>query len=93
MLEIGRYANVPVENRFCPNCTTCVESETHVMLYCPLYSDIRTSLFEKCHTITDFNSMSDIEKMVVLFSNKLLIRDTAKACYNILMTRNAYLYR
>ena len=42
MLEIGRYSNLPVENRVCPCCADCVETESHIILHCPLYSDVRS---------------------------------------------------
>ena len=44
-IEIGRYINVPIENRICNYCESIgvniVEDERHVLLECPLYNDLR----------------------------------------------------
>ena len=41
LLETGRYEKLPVNERFCPFCLDCSEDECHVILECPLYSDMR----------------------------------------------------
>ena len=33
MLEIGRYSNVLLENRVCPCCTNCIETEKNMLCY------------------------------------------------------------
>ena len=48
-LETGRYERIPVENRLCIPCNT-IESETHVICECPLYQDLRNTLFETNHS-------------------------------------------
>jgi hypothetical protein len=44
-LETGRYENINLEERCCFNCSNLNEDETHVILHCPVYSDIRHNLF------------------------------------------------
>ena len=41
-IELLRYglARIPVEERFCSHCNE-VKEESHVLMYCPLYDDIR----------------------------------------------------
>ena len=93
-IEIGRYRNLAREERVCPFCLDAIEDETHAMLNCDIYSDIRDPLFRKAQNLThDFNLLSDADKMKFLFSNQELIRMCAKTCYNILEKRNFNLYR
>ena len=41
-IEVGRYSNVPRENRLCKYCNlNVVESEYHFLLTCPKYYDLR----------------------------------------------------
>ena len=44
-IELCRYgpARIPVEERVCSHCNE-VEDESHVLMYCPLYDDIRDQL-------------------------------------------------
>ena len=44
-LESGRYEHLPEDQRLCPFCNDCVESELHVLLNCDIYSDIRNGLY------------------------------------------------
>ena len=36
-IETGRYERLPVSERICFHCKTCVEDELHVLVNCPLY--------------------------------------------------------
>ena len=44
-LETGRFENIKLEERCCFNCSNLIEDETHVILHCTVYSDIRSNLF------------------------------------------------
>ncbi len=44
-VETGRYENIPFNERSCFNCLDSIEDEIHVLLECPLYSDIRANIF------------------------------------------------
>lgn len=45
-IETGRFVNLVVEERLCPVCDLgVVEDEIHFILHCPLYTNLRTNLF------------------------------------------------
>ena len=48
-IETGRYEGILPENRLCFNnafhMNNCIEGEKHVLLYCPVYEDLRQYLF------------------------------------------------
>ncbi len=45
-LEVGRFKNIPEDERLCELCELNeVESESHFLLYCPLHDELRTPLF------------------------------------------------
>ena len=46
-LETGRYEHLMENRRVCFNCPNEVESEEHVIMDCPVYSDLRSILFTK----------------------------------------------
>ena len=46
-IEIGRYENTNVNERVCFICHDQIEGEKHVLLYCPLYADLRERLFNE----------------------------------------------
>ena len=93
-IETGRYMNLPVDLRVCPFCVNVTEDETHAILHCPAYEELRRDLFDKvrCHC-NRFTQLDDIDKICVLFSTKSLVRVVAKTCFNILRTRNLILYK
>jgi hypothetical protein len=43
----GRYENKNVNERVCFICHDQIEDEKHVLLYCPLYADLRERLFNE----------------------------------------------
>ena len=93
-IEIGRYTNLAIEDRLCPFCLNITEDETHVMLNCGMYDDIRAKLFKKaCDLNPNFNMLANDDQMRFLFSNHELIRVCAKTCYDILRKRSFCLYR
>ena len=38
-IEVGRYRNISVDQRFCYNCVTEIEDEIHFLLVCPVYEN------------------------------------------------------
>jgi len=91
-VETGRYENIPFDSRICPVCTSGVETETHVLLTCNLYDDIRSTLFAKATLIDEhFIDFSMQDKVNFILSNNDMIRCSAKACFDILKRRNFYL--
>ena len=93
-IEVGRYTNQPIELRVCPFCTNITEDEAHVILKCPAYTNLRQDMYTYAiNQIPEFLSLSDIDKINVLFSAKSLVKIVAKTCFNILKTRKTLLYK
>jgi hypothetical protein len=67
-IETGRYNRVPLENRKCKLCNLdVVESEKHFLTECPLYDDIRFTMFQKALQVDDtFNSKDKSGQMCFL---------------------------
>jgi hypothetical protein len=49
-IEFGRNIGLPQEQRKCFNCVSEIEDEFHVLLYCPIYEDIRYDLFREINS-------------------------------------------
>ena len=85
-IETGRYAKpiIPLEQRLCNFCNeNTVEDETHFILHCDLYSDIRYELYEKATKVCcNFILLNDKEKMCILMNNVNLQHDVAKTLYD-----------
>ena len=43
-LETGRYESLSEDLRTCFNCPNSVENEEHILLRCPIYSDLRETM-------------------------------------------------
>ena len=93
-LETGRYERLPVCDRVCPFCKNVVENETHVILSCPLYNDIRIQMIDYA-SLRDpnFVNYTNEQKLVYLFKNTNMIRICAKTCFKILQRRSSFIYR
>ena len=51
-IEVGRFRNIPVENRLCKCCdNNVVENEFHFVCECVRYADLRTVLYSQ-HNFT-----------------------------------------
>ena len=51
VIEVGRHDNIDINNRLCPSCSV-IESGSHFLLSCSLYSDLRKHLLPM--TINDY---------------------------------------
>ena len=90
-IESGRFENIPLEERKCFFCNA-IESESHALLDCILYTDLRSELFAKAQAVNEeFIFLSAEQKLIFLFSNHKMIRHCAKTCFNILQRRAFYL--
>ena len=68
-IETGRYERIALENRLCIHCNA-IESETHVICECPLYHDLRNTLFGQAKLIIqNFDYLNVEEKMCAVLSN------------------------
>ena len=93
-IETGRYEGLVENDRLCPFCSNHIEDESHVMLNCAMYQDIRKDLILKAMSLdSNFEYFDDFNKMKFLFSNNDLIRICAKTCFKILQERNNILYK
>ena len=62
--------NKTVDGRVCFVCNDKIEDEKHVILNCPLYADLRESLFYGVKRSNgDFDILSDDDKFIYLFKN------------------------
>ena len=67
-VETGRYTGTELDQRLCEYCELGeIEDETHFLLYCPFYHDLRKTLFDKVHV--DMSLDSDWVKY--LFDNHM----------------------
>ncbi len=80
-IEPGWYEGLTEHERICRVC-----NEINVILFCPLYSDIRDTLYESALLLdNDFNTYSNMDTFVFLMDNEGIIRISAKACQSILL--------
>ena len=87
-IETGRYENVDVNERTCFRCRDAVESEIHVLLECPLYSNIRDTFYESIVThIDNFHALDNSDKLSVILNNCDICKISAKYCNDILDRR------
>lgn len=92
-LETGRYNGLEVSERKCFNCRNVVEDETHVLLHCPLYTELRNELFSIAEQILNgFQSLNDSAKVSFILSDPSIVKISAKTCYLILNKRRSLLY-
>ena len=70
-IEIGRYSNIPLENRICQVCDNdSIEDEIHFLCQCKKYDPIRNVLYMQAENVEpSFHSKDDIDKYVFLMSN------------------------
>lgn len=76
-IEVGRYTNVPSEQRICTFCEdNVVEDEFHFVCQCCLYENERLTLYSKImNKCVEFGQKSEIEKFTTL--NKEFQRELA----------------
>ena len=80
-IETGRYEGLNIDDRKCPFCNV-IESESHVILNCTLYDDIRAYLFDSALVLhPQFNAMSDDERFSFLFT-KAPVTNVVRQRYN-----------
>ena len=83
-IERGRYHKpqaIPPDMRFCPYCKNLVENEIHFLVICPLYKNIRNTLFKIALDHHDvFNYLSAEDKFLFLMTSniKSIICEPAK---------------
>jgi hypothetical protein len=76
-IEKGRYQKLPEEERICEFCEKKeVEDETHFILKCPLYTDLREEMWKSVEEITGTGKeeWEEKERLNVLIGDKLSTR-------------------
>ena len=70
-IEVGRYRNIPLEERLCTLCDdNVVEDEIHFLCSCKLYKEARDVLFVQAAMMCDdFCRMDVLDKFVYMMSN------------------------
>ena len=75
-IETGRFTKpkTPLNERLCGFCeASVIEDETHLLISCSFYSDLRHELFQNASDVnTNFESMSDSEKLIFLMKTDIL---------------------
>ncbi|MEW8546453.1 MAG: reverse transcriptase family protein, partial [Candidatus Thiodiazotropha sp.] len=95
-IETGRYERLALEDRRCFNCVNHIENEEHVLLYCPIYEDLRKAYFTKIlEQHTDFEQKTFTEKLSFILgeSDDNTLRQSAKFCSDILNRRRNVIYK
>ena len=92
-IETGRFRNLPVAQRICELCQMdIVEDEVHFLCTCPLYVNIRYSLFKKAADFDkDFVNL-DVERKCV-FLMKIFWKDVSNFVVTAWGIRQNVLYR
>ena len=98
-LELLRYGvcHVPVDKRKCISCDE-VECESHVILKCPLYKDIRELFYKDvCDLLSHeeyelFLLSDDSDKLSYILSSPQCVKLAARTCYDILERRRILTY-
>ena len=95
-VETGRYERLALGDRNFFNCTNQLEDEEHVLLHCPIYQEIKQTLFDKILTSNrDFIQKSNIEILCFILGNPddYIVRQSAKFCAEVLRIRRNCLYK
>ena len=93
-IELGRYSGLPLQQRTCLHCQDSVEDEIHVILQCPLYTDIRISMFDQINEIFyDMHDLNEIDVLGLVLSNGKLVKISiaARSCTAILEKRRSFM--
>ena len=87
-IELGRRQNVPLAERLCTLCHNGVEDETHILLQCPIYDDLRQRLL--IHI--DADSLIK-DQYCSLMTNNEIQAELGKVVFNIMERRSGLLHQ
>ena len=87
-IETGRHRNIQRQDRICTLCNNnTVEDETHVLINCPVYHDIRP---EVVHRTTLNLNLCDLDKTVKILKSGD-VKNIAKFIHQLFKTREIML--
>ena len=93
-VETGRYTKpkTPIDERLCKYCDeSSIEDETHFLIECELYSDIRYDLFQIATAENrNFPSFSTDEKLVYLMQSDSLLYKLASSLLKMSRRRRVF---
>ena len=90
-IEVGRFRNIPVENRTCFSCTDKVEDEFHLLCECVMYDDLRVSMFQKISLSSPmFLDLEIFDKFIEICNNYQI--DLGKFLIKAMDRRTAFLF-
>ena len=94
-IETGRYVKLPLCERLCNFCNEAsVESEIHFLFECKQYEELREGFYNDIHTtIDDFSTLSNEQKLNIIFSKSSFIRKFASYLQNCYRKRSSILYK
>ena len=92
MIKNTPVKKLPVNERFCPFCLDCIEDECHVIIECPVYSDMRVPLLEAVFAIDPSLSTRKLDLLSFILSNEVIVKLSAKTLCQILRHRFDMLY-
>ncbi len=89
-IETGRYNGTAREDRLCTVCNMCVpEDEYHMLLTCPLYSEMRRQYFTALF-FARWPSMNKFDQLMSI-SSKQKLNNLGKFLYLAFLRRNTIL--
>ena len=90
-IETGRYIGENPEGRLCKICQGGqTEDETHFLLYCAHYTELRNDLLSSVYQGNSFVSLTEAAKVKLLMNT--YPRQTAKYIRNAFEKRKKFLY-
>ena len=93
----GRYLQLPEVSRVCPVTPECqaqsvVETETHFLLQCGAYSNLRQLFFDKLTLPDNFHFRSEAEQISTLINTPDYVKHTAQFIIDAFDLRCKLLY-
>ena len=91
-IETGRFSGLAIGDRLCQVCDQhTVESETHFLLHCNVYDDLRRVMFDKSERRDNsFITMNDSEKLKFILTHEE--RECARYLVKAMSRRKSLLY-
>ena len=72
LIEVGRYENIPKDQRFCPTCENKVEDKVHFLIECNAYDSLRKNLLHyalQCNpNLLNYNTLDKFRYLMTCHS-------------------------
>ena len=95
-VETGRYTKpkTPMTDRLCKCCeSSAIENETHFLLDCELYTDIRSTVFERALCLNaNFDNLDTEDKLRFMTQHKDLQFIFGNTVYNMFQRRKMFFF-